>query len=136
MLWRMFVSYLFKYFYLKAVLISIFSSSSGLSHSKFLNQRYNLIEKAKEAKIIGIIMGTFSVKTSAEKSPTIPGEVSQLFLNKFYRKVRIKILNYDWNYDLFNLVWIIYIIFLSKYNSVQILLVYLKSVLIIKYINL
>jgi len=40
-------------------------------HNKFLMQRYNLIEQAKEANIIGIIMGTLSVKGSAEKGKLI-----------------------------------------------------------------
>ena len=32
--------------------------------SRFMMQRYNLVEKAKESKVIGLIMGTLSAKTS------------------------------------------------------------------------
>jgi len=48
--------------------------------NKFLMQRYNLIEKAKKAEIIGIIMGTLSVKgqcgSSEEgKSNNLPSDI-------------------------------------------------------------
>ena len=46
---------------------------TDFKHSKFLMQRYNLMEQAKEAKIIGIIMGTLSVSSTKE---TLPGDLS------------------------------------------------------------
>lgn len=45
---------------------------------KFLMQRYNLIEEAKQAEIIGIIMGTLSVKgqnQEEEKQQNLPSDV-------------------------------------------------------------
>ncbi|CAI2363958.1 unnamed protein product [Moneuplotes crassus] len=48
-----------------------FNSEGANSMGKFLMQRYNLIEQAKEAQIIGIIMGTLSVKGQETGSTSI-----------------------------------------------------------------
>ena len=45
-----------------------FSTTGASSMSKFLMQRYNLIEQAREAKIIGIIMGTLSIKDNTTEN--------------------------------------------------------------------
>ena len=45
-------------------------NETDFKHNKFLMQRYNLIEQVKEAKIIGIIMGTLSVGLSVPSQST------------------------------------------------------------------